>query len=308
MKNKILVIGSSNTDMITCVPNIPAPGETVLGDNFMVAQGGKGANQAIAAARAGGDVTFIACLGKDDFSSQAIRHYISNKINVDHIIYDDIAPTGVACIFVATNGENSIAVASGANAQLSVHHVLEKQSVIHQANILLLQLETPLSTVIKAIDIAYQNNIPTILNPAPAQSLPIEVLHKITILTPNQSEAERLTGITIIDMTSAQQAAKNLLEKGINSVIITLGEKGVLLAEKNNKIRFVPGYKVNAIDTTGAGDTFNGALSAAYQAGKSLFEAVQFANAAAALSTTCYGAQTSIPTRECIDSFLLSIA
>jgi len=303
---KILVIGSSNTDMIIYVSKIPAQGETVIGDNFMVAQGGKGANQAVAAARAGGDVTFIACLGKDDFANQAMHHYMNNKINVENIIYDDCAPTGVACIFVAKDGENSIAVASGANARLSPQHILKKQSIVNQANILLLQLEIPLPTVAQAIDIAYHSNIPIVLNPAPAQCLPIELLQKITILTPNQSEAEILTGLTIVDTNSAQQAAKYLLDQGINNVIITLGEKGALVAEKNKKIQLVPRYRVNAIDTTGAGDTFNGALSVAYSEGKSLVEAAQFANAAAALSTTSHGAQPSIPTRENIESLWTS--
>lgn len=302
MKKKILVIGSSNTDMITRVTHIPAPGETVLGNHFMVAQGGKGANQAVAAARSGGIVTFIACLGNDDFAKLAMRHYSNNKINVDYIVTDDTLPTGVACIFVANDGENVIAVASGANASLSVQHIIDKSAVICESDLLLLQLETPLSTVIQAVNIAHENEIPIILNPAPAQDLPIEVLRKITILTPNQSEAEKLTGIPVIDATSAEQAALFLLAQGVSNVVITLGAKGALVAEKNKKMHFVPSYKVDTIDTTGAGDTFNGALSVAYSEGKSLVEAVNIANAAAALSTTCYGAQPAIPTRDQIEA------
>lgn len=297
-KEKILVIGSANTDMVTNVPRIPAPGETVLGEAFMMAQGGKGANQAVAAARAGGDVTFIACLGNDHFASQAVENYKNDQINVDHIFYDTQVPSGVALIFVAQNGENSIAVASGANARLTAQNLLEKKRVIQQAQVLILQLETPLSTVTQAIDIAHDARVPVILNPAPAQKLSAELLSKITILTPNQSEAEMLTGIKINDDNSAQQAAQKLLDQGVQNVIVTLGEKGALIAQRNSPMEFVKGYKVHAVDTTGAGDTFNGAFAVAYSEGKSLVEAVQFANAAAALAVSCRGAQPSIPKRD----------
>jgi ribokinase len=302
---KILVIGSSNTDMIIKVKQFPAPGETVLGGKFLMAAGGKGANQAVAAARAGGEVNFIACLGNDAFAKQALLNYVEDKINIDNIIIDKKNPSGVALILVSAEGENSIAVASGANAELTSELIQQKHNVIKNADILLLQLETPLETVIKAAEIAHAEGVTVILNPAPVQSLPKNLWSNIDFLTPNTAEAEQLSGIKITDLESAKKTAHVILDLGVRHVIITLGDQGALLADRSQQI-LIPSFIVNTVDTTAAGDTFNGALAVALSDNMPLIDAVKFANAAAALSVTKNGAQPSIPRREEILQFLQS--
>ena len=301
MSKKIVVVGSSNTDMIIKVPHVPVPGETIIGGTFSIAAGGKGANQAVAAARAGGDVTFVARVGDDMFGEQAKEGFVKDNINVDHVLSDKGAPSGVALIFVGEDGENSIAVASGANANLSPSDVEAAGDAISSADILIMQLETPLDTVQKAASIASGSGVKVILNPAPAQPLSDDILKHVSILTPNESEAEILTGIKV--QMEDDAAADALIAKGIETVIVTMGAKGAFVVTADSK-ELVAGFSVEAVDATAAGDTFNGALAVALAEGKALKAAVSFANAAAALSVTKLGAQPSAPTREEIDKFL----
>ena len=302
-KPKIVVVGSSNTDMIIKVPHIPKPGETILGGKFSTASGGKGANQTVVAARSGGDVTLIACLGKDMFGEKALQGFVEDGINVDNIKTDPKEPSGVAEIFVDENGENSIAVASGANLNLSPQDVRKVEGVIANSDILLMQLEIPVDTVRTAAKIARKNGVKVILNPAPAQKLEDDLLQNISIITPNEIEAEMLTGIKVNDNASAKQAADILLKKGIETVIITLGQRGAFyVTSKTSKL--ISGFQVKAVDATAAGDTFNGALAVALGESMPLKNAISFANAAAALSVTKLGAQPSAPKRDEIEKLL----
>lgn len=302
MKAKIVVVGSSNTDMILKLERIPKPGETILGGEFVTAAGGKGANQAVAAAKAGGAVTFIARVGQDMFGQQAVAGFIESGINVDHVQRDKTA-SGVALIFVAKDGENSIGVGSGANARLMPADVKKAKSAFLSASAVVMQLETPLETVQAAAELADARKTTVILNPAPAQKLPDALLKKISILTPNETEAEILTGIKITNEPSCAKAADALLRKGVKTVIITLGSRGSYIATATSK-QLVPGFKVKAVDTTAAGDTFNGALAVALAEGKSMYDAVRFANAAGAISVTRMGAQPSAPTRSEIEKLV----
>lgn len=302
--SSIVVIGSSNTDMIVQTPHIPKPGETILGGTFSTAAGGKGANQAVSCARAGGQVTFVARVGKDMFGDQALQGFRTDGINVDYVGADPEAPSGVALIIVDDKGENSIAVASGANGHLSVADVEAAQTAISGAGIVLMQLEVPLATVEAGARMAQAQGAQVILNPAPAQPLSDALLQNVTILTPNETEAEMLTGIAVQDETGAQKAAETLKAKGVNTVIITLGAAGAYVHAADFQ-GMVPGFKVEPVDTTAAGDTFNGTLAVGLAEGMSLQKAVQFAHAAAALSVTKLGAQPSAPDRAAIDQFLL---
>lgn len=300
---KIIVLGSSNTDMIVKVPRIPAPGETILGGKFVQAAGGKGANQAVAAARSGGNVTFIANTGDDNFGKETIKGFKKEGINTEYIFMDTETPSGVALIFVDEDGENSIAVASGANGTLSPSKIREIESVISDGDILLTQLETPLETVEEAIKIANKSGVKVILNPAPAQSLSDALLKQIDILTPNQSEAELLTGIKVEDEESAKKAALSLLSSGVTTVILTLGSDGAFAMNCDIQ-KTIPTFKVKTEDTTAAGDTFNGALAFGLAEGKTIQESIQWAHAAAAISVTRMGAQPSIPNQKEIHEFL----
>jgi ribokinase len=302
-KNSILVVGSSNTDMIIKVQRIPKPGETILGGEFASAAGGKGANQAVGAARAGGAVTFVARLGQDMFGDKALAGFIADGINVDYVVRDQAAPSGVALIFVGENGENSIAVASGANANLTPADLKKAKSAFSRASVVVLQLETPLRTVEAAIKLAATAGARVILNPAPARSLSNDLLRRVYLLTPNETEAELLTGVVVNNEAAAAKAADALLARGVENVIITLGARGALVACVEG-YGLVTGYKVKPVDTTGAGDVFNGALAAALAEGKSLPDAARFASAAAAISVTRLGAQTSAPRRKEIDRLL----
>jgi ribokinase len=302
-KNKIVVIGSSNTDMIIKLDRIPRPGETILGGDFSMAAGGKGANQAVAAARAGGRVTLVAKVGDDMFGRQALQGFERDGINVDYVAKDAKRPSGVALIFVAKDGENSIAVASGANGQLKPAEVKAAKGAIAKASVVVMQLETPLETVRAAAELAAKQGVRVILNPAPARPLDDRLLSKVSILTPNETEAELLTGIAVTNDESAQQAAQALLDKGVRTVIITLGARGAWVATREQSY-LVRGFKVKPVDTTAAGDVFNGALAAALAEGQPLEAAVRFANAAGALSVTVLGAQPSAPQRKQIDKQL----
>lgn len=305
MSKNILVLGSSNTDMIIKLKKIPKPGETVIGGKFSTAAGGKGANQAVAAARAGGNVTFIARVGSDVFGVTAVERFKNDGINVDYIIKDKAEPSGVALIFVDENGENSIAVASGANAALTPMDIESCEHIIKENKYLLMQLETPIDTIETAAKIAAENNVKVILNPAPAQKLSKDLLKNISIITPNETEAELLVGFPITNEEDAERAAKVLMEMGIEIVVITLGSRGAfVLSDAFNGL--VPSFPVKAIDTTAAGDVFNGALAVSLSEGKQIKDAVVFANAAAAISVTEIGAQPSAPNLTDINNLLES--
>lgn len=303
MTGKIVVVGSANTDMILQMEHIPRPGETILGGQFSMAAGGKGANQAVASARAGGDVTLLARVGNDMFGRQAVEGFRADRINVDHVILDEEAPSGVALIFVAEDGENSIGVASGANARLTPNDVQQAGAAIEAADALIMQLETPLETVQAAAHIAATAATRVILNPAPAQSLDDKLLGLVSVLTPNESEAELLTGIRVSSPETAQRAAEALRDRGVETVIVTLGSAGafVLSADYTG---LVPSLPVTAVDTTAAGDVFNGALAVALAEGQALQQAVRFSCAAAALSVTKLGAQQSAPKRAEIEALI----
>lgn len=304
--NKLIVFGSVNADHVLQIPYFPRPGETLMGRNYQVIAGGKGANQAVAAARLGADIGFIACVGSDSFGQNIIQSFAQDGINTDYISTIPSTPTGVALIQVSDEGENSICLSPEANNALDQDRVSIFKDPIQHCDYLLLQLETPLDGIQSAIELAKSgsnSDIKIVLNPAPAKALPDSILKQIDIITPNETEAEVLTGITITDDISAQKAANILHAKGITTVMITLGAKGVWLSE-NGKGKIIQGFKVNAIDTTAAGDTFNGALVTALLEGMATITAVQFAHAAAAISVTRFGAQTSIPTRQETDDFL----
>jgi ribokinase len=305
VKRKIAVVGSSNTDMIIKTAKIPRPGETILGSEFHMAAGGKGANQAVAAARAGGNVAFIARIGDDIFGKKAVQGFVRDGIEVKQVYKDKRAASGIALIIVGADGENSIAVASGANSYLSTEDIRRAERAISSAKILLMQLETPLETVRKAAEIAVRNKVPVILNPAPARTLDDRLLRRISILTPNETETEILTGIKIKKESDMAKSAQRLLKKGVHAVFITLGSKGVFVASETEKIRrIIPAFKVKAVDTTAAGDVFNGALAVALAEGRPLLDAARFANAAAALSVTKMGAQPSAPYRKEIEKLI----
>jgi ribokinase len=302
-KPNIVVLGSSNTDMVIRVDRIPRPGETVLGGEFLTAAGGKGANQAVSAARAGGKVTFIARVGRDIFGDKAIAGFRQDRINTEFITRDPVKPSGVALIFVAKDGENSIAVAGGANGRLLSPQLKKVRSSLNTAGTVLMQLETPLTTVYEAARVAAKAGAKVILNPAPARPLPTSLLKLVSVLTPNETEAEVLSGVRVSNEVSAARAARKLLAMGARAVVITLGSRGAYVETKGLK-QFVSGFKVKAVDCTAAGDVFNGALAVAISEGKSLFEAVRFANAAAAISVTRVGAQPSAPKRVEIERWL----
>ena len=304
-KKTIVVVGSSNTDMIIQLDRLPRPGETILGGEFTSAAGGKGANQAVGAARAGGQVTFIARVGQDMFGDQAVAGFIKEGIDTDHVLRDKSRPSGVALIFVAKDGENSIAVAGGANGELSPTDVGKAKNLFASAGMLVMQLETPLATVQAAADLAARAGVRVILNPAPARTLPDKLLKKVSIITPNETEAELLTGIKVDSEAAASKAADKLLTRGVKTVIITLGSRGAFVAGEGVR-KLVPGFKVKAVDTTAAGDVFNGALAVALGEGRPVIEAVRFANAAAAISVTRPGAQPSAPARKEIELLLTS--
>jgi ribokinase len=303
LKN-ILVIGSSNTDMIIRVPRIPRPGETVLGGEFSMAPGGKGANQAVAAARAGGAVTFVTRVGDDLFGRQAVRNFESDGIDVRFVGLDAGAPTGVALINVDAEGENSISVASGANARLSPEFIARVVEAFAAADIVLLQLESPLETVSAAVREARERGVPVILNPAPARPLDDRLLAAVTVLTPNESESEALTGVAVRDEGGAKRAAARLRERGPRLVVVTMGDRGIY-AIGDGFEGMMPAFEVAPVDTTAAGDVFNGALAVALAEKMELAGALRFAQAAAAISVTRPGAQPSAPTRAEIEAFLL---
>jgi ribokinase len=294
MKPKIVVIGSSNTDMVVKVPNIPAPGETILGSDFMTIPGGKGANQAVAAVRAGAAVTFIACVSDDAFGKQSVENYHKEGIDTSCIKIQPGIHSGIALINVAVDGENSISVAPGANSHLLPEDIIKARNVFDGAGAVLVQLEIPMETVSAVAHIAGEFGVPLILNPAPGAKLLQGLLNKVSVITPNETEAALLTGTKEVNEDTIPAMAKELYDLGIETVILTLGSRGVYLISSEFR-GMIPGYSVKAVDTTAAGDVFNGALATALSQNKNVREAIDFAQQAAAISVTRMGAQPSAP-------------
>jgi ribokinase len=294
---RIVVVGSSNTDMVVRVPSLPRPAETVIGGTFFTARGGKGANQAVAAARAGGSVSLIACLGDDALGDETLLALADDGIALDGVRRIAGTRSGVALILVDEAGENSIAVASGANALLAPEHVAPCVALLSPGDVLLTQLETPIESVLAAARAARRAGARVILNPAPARALRDELLALVSVLTPNESEASMLAGVPVGAEHGLEEAAAALLARGVAAVVITLGARGAYVATAELR-ESIPGHRVEARDTTGAGDVFNGALAVALAEQMSLRDAVRFANAAAAISVTRDGAQPSAPRRE----------
>lgn len=293
-EKKIIVVGSCNTDMVIKADRLPVPGETVIGGKFLMNPGGKGANQAVAAARMGGNVSFISKTGNDLFGKQSIELYNAEGINTNYIFSDPKNPSGIALITVDANGENCIVVASGANATLSSSDIESARSEIESAEIVLMQLEIPIETVEYVAELANKKNIKVILNPAPARALSDKLLKSLYIITPNKTEAEILSGIKVEDLDKAKMAADVIHGKGANIVVITLGAGGSLILE-DGRYTHVEAESVSAVDTTAAGDTFSGTLCVGLSQGKSIIEAVKMATRACALTVTRMGAQSSIP-------------
>ena len=324
----VTVVGSSNVDFVIKTKKLPQKGETVTDGIFFKAYGGKGANQAVAAKRAGAQVNFITKLGNDIFGKEYLRYFKKTGIRKDGIITDNSFPTGMAFIVVDSKGENQIAVSPGSNTRLAPYEVRKKKALISETRVMLVQLEIPVETVIEALNIAKGEGVLTILNPAPVKKLPAKVFSLIDIITPNEVEAASLTGVKITDIKSAEKAGRKLLSLGVKAAIITLGEKGTVLISKRDKnvppidrrgfltplkefsekerikSLHIKGMKVKAVDSTAAGDAFNGALACALAEGKNLNEAVQFANCAGALAVTKIGAQSSLPERKEIETLM----
>lgn len=305
--NKLVVLGSVNSDHVLQVPSFPRPGETLHGRNYQVIPGGKGANQAVAAARLKADTGFIACVGDDAFGINIRENFKMDNIDIGAVKMQPNCPTGIAMIQVSDSGENSICISAEANDKLTAEVIEPDLARIRQADYLLMQLETPLCGIEKAAQVAKQAQTSVILNPAPAKALSDELLACVDIITPNETEAEVLTGIAVTDNDTAQEAANMLHRKGIDTVLITLGAKGVWLSVAGNG-ELITGFRVDATDTTAAGDTFNGALVTGLLEQLPLKSAIKFAHAAAAISVTRFGAQTSIPSREEVDAFLAEYA
>lgn len=304
MSNKLTVLGSINADHVISVPHFAKPGETLTGYGYHINYGGKGANQAVAAARLGAQVSLIGCIGDDDIGREMKRAFEKDGIDTQAIVSVSGETTGIAMIQVADSGENSIVISAGANAALNESLVEAFSRQIIEADYLLMQLETPLNAIIKAAKLAKQQGTRVVLNPAPAQPLPDELLAYVDIITPNETEAELLTGVTVTDEKSAVESARVFHAKGIPTVLITLGSKGVYVSEQGNG-RIIAGFRVEAKDTTAAGDTFNGGLITALLEHKAMAEAIRFAHAAAAISVTRKGAQPSIPSRAETLAFLV---
>ena len=303
--NRLVVLGSVNADHVLRVPHFPRPGETLTGHSYQVVPGGKGANQAVAAARLGAAVSFIARIGDDAIGRQMKTGFANDGIDVSAVELDDKLPTGIAIIYVSDEGENSIGLSTEANGALDIAMVKRHEAMIAGAHTLLLQLEVPLESVFEAAKLARSHGTRVVLNPAPAQPLSADLLALVDLITPNQTEAELLTGVKVTGEASAAEASARFHQMGIADVMITLGSQGVYCSNARQQ-QLIPGFRVEAVDTTAAGDTFNGALLAAELAGADFNAAVRFAHGAAALSVTKFGAQSSIPSKVEVDAFLLA--
>lgn len=305
MTPHIVVVGSLNMDLVIRTPRFPSPGETISGHDFHIIPGGKGANQAVAAARLGARVTMIGRVGDDAFGAQQLANLAQLGVDVSHVVQDPEAATGVALIAVDQSGQNCIILAPGANMRLTRADVEAAEEAVAGASVLLLQLESPLDVVEHAIRMAHGQGVTTVLNPAPARKLSPAALAQVDFLIPNESETALLTGIEVEDVETAKQAATRLRAEGVGTVILTLGERGALLVNDQRTVH-VPGYQVEVVDTTAAGDAFVGGFAVALAEGRDLIEAVRFANAAGALAVTKLGAQPSLPTRAEVEAFLLN--
>lgn len=299
----VLVVGSANMDMVVSCDRFPKDGETVLGGEFGMYPGGKGANQATACAKLGAEVRFLARMGEDVFRDRLIESLGANGIDLSYVLIDADAPTGVALITVDKNGENQIIVVSGSNMRLTPADVRKNSKAFEGARVVALQLEVPLETVIEAARTGKAAGAQVILNPAPARELPAKLLREIDYLTPNESEAALLSGVEVTDAESAEKAARALIERGVSCVILTMGAEGALLV-KPSETRHFPAHRVKATDATAAGDAFTGALAFALSRGDSIEEAIELANGVAAFAVTRMGAQTSMPSHDDIQAFL----
>lgn len=294
---KIIVIGSSNVDMVVRTSHLPAPGETILGGEFFMNQGGKGANQAVAIKRLGGNLIFMAKLGNDVLGRQSVGYFKKEGIDTRYIALDEDSASGVALISVDDHAENSIVVASGANMLLNEQDVDKMLEEMCEGDILLMQLEIPLQTVEYAARKAFGKGVKVVLNPAPARSIPKELFRHLYMVTPNRIEAEMLTGIKIANDADVEKVAEEICAMGVKNVIITLGSKGCLIREEGVSYR-IDAFKVEPVDTTAAGDTFNGALCVGLSEGMDLKQAAVMASKASSIAVTRMGAQSSIPYRE----------
>ncbi|HPF50092.1 MAG TPA: ribokinase [Draconibacterium sp.] len=303
MKKKIVVIGSSNVDLIMKMDHLPEKGETVIGGFLMQVYGGKGANQAVAAARAGGNVAFVSCVGNDGYTPQMVKNYQNENIDTRFVFHEKSIASGHALIMVDNEGENIISVAPGANNLLLPGKIEKASSVFDDAALIVMQFEIPEETIKYVIDLANKKNIPVMWNVAPAMTFDFSYIPKVNILVLNDVEAGFLAEMRVENEADAEKAARKLIDKGVEKVIITLGEKGAFVLTNQEKEN-ISSYKVKAVDTTAAGDTFCGALAVAITEGKNLKESLQFASAAAAISVTRMGAQPSAPYRGEIDHFI----
>jgi ribokinase len=296
--NKICILGSINMDMVVSVDKMPLVGETIFSENFKLAHGGKGANQAVASQRLGSEVYMISKVGKDAYGLQILNGLEKENINIANIFKDDVNPTGTAIITVNSEGNNSIIVVAGANMTLSLDEIGKCKDIITSSDIIVAQFETPIEVTMEAFKFAKQNGVITILNPAPAKEIPNELLRYTDIIVPNETEATTLTGVDVNDLESAKQAANVFLNNSVKYVIITLGDKGAAVISKEDGV-LIPAYKVNAIDSTAAGDSFIGAISTKLKKSDlnimSLVEAVKFGNKVSAIAVQREGAQPSIP-------------
>lgn len=300
---KILVIGSLNADLVVRAKRFPSPGETIQGENLVTIPGGKGANQAVAAARLGAQVAIIGRVGADAFGLTLIDNLVQNKVDTSHVIRDDSTSTGTAVIIVDDQGQNSIILSPGANAKVSSPDI--RPEFFSGSSLLLLQFEIPIETVIHSANIAKEKGLVVLLNPAPAQRLPDELLKTADYILPNETELGLLTGKPVSDLASVEVAGLSLIDRGAKNVIVTLGDKGALIVNKDG-VNLIPAYKVKVVDTTAAGDAFIGGLAVGLLNGKSLEDAVKYACACGALAVTQFGAQPSLPFAEDVNKILKS--
>jgi len=302
MSSKITVIGSLNMDLVVNAPRVPVMGETILGSGFMTASGGKGANQAVAAARLGGEVSMIGCVGNDMYGKDLLHNLKENNVIIDHVTVKDSTSTGIAVIIIK-EGDNCIIVNPAANSLLTPEMIEDSEKIIKNSSIIVVQLEIPLPTVVRAISLAKKHDIKVLLNPAPASKLSDEVLAMVDVLTPNETECEMITGIKISSIEDGKRAVEFLNRKGVPYVIITMGGNGVVYNSPEGILhKTVPAVKV--VDTTAAGDSFSGAIAVALSEGKTIDEAVDFANIVGTLTVTKKGAQTSLPTVKDVENYI----